>query len=137
MAAVKANGKEEAARAAENMGLKKDALLAIMYTAIIVTVNMADGVTMVEDFVAWVESEAKVAGQSVVDAIGEAPAPAPMEVEVPNRPVTDVMDERGGERGSGSRGEGGGEAGPANTNRYQQWWPNKIKYKAFVCSLPL
>ena len=51
MAAVKVNGKEEAARAAENMGLKKDALLAMMYTAIIVTVNMADGVTTVEDFV--------------------------------------------------------------------------------------
>ena len=43
----------------------------------------------------------------------------------------------GGESGSGSRGEGGGEAGPANTNGYQQWWPNKIKYKALVCSLPL
>ena len=32
-----------------------------------------------------------MAGQSAVDAIGEAPAP--MDVEVPNRAAADVMDE--------------------------------------------
>ena len=54
MANVKANGEDEAARAEANMGLKKDALITMLYAALVVPANAADGVTMVEDFVAWV-----------------------------------------------------------------------------------
>ena len=54
VANVKANGEDEAARAEANMGLKKDALITMLYAALVVPANAADGVTMVEDFVAWV-----------------------------------------------------------------------------------
>ena len=63
----------------------------MLYADHVVPVNAADGVTTVQEFLAWVESEAKVAGQSAVDDIGEAPVPAPMEAGVPNRPSTDAM----------------------------------------------
>ena len=72
-------------------GLEKDSLLAMLYADHVVPANTADGVTTVQEFLAWVESEAKVAGQSAVDDIEEAPVPAPMEVEVPNRPSAYAM----------------------------------------------
>ena len=102
VAAMQEKGTEEEAKEAK-MSVKNDALLAMLYAALDVPANAAEGVTTVEEFVAWVEKEANVAGQSAVDAIGEAPAP--MDVEVFNRPAADVMDEENVE--AEEEGEGG------------------------------
>ena len=54
MADVRANRDDEAARAEAKMGLNKDALITMLYAALVVPSNLADGVTIVEDFLAWV-----------------------------------------------------------------------------------
>ena len=69
VAAMQEKGTEEEAKEAK-MSVKNDALLAMLYAALDVPANAAEGVTTVEEFVAWVEKEANVAGQSAVDAIG-------------------------------------------------------------------
>ena len=95
MATIKEKPEDGEARAEAKMNVKNDALLAMVYAALGVPANAAGGVTTVEDFAAWAKKEAKVAGQSVIDVIGEAPAL--MEVEVPNRSAMVVMDEENAE----------------------------------------
>ena len=95
VAAVKANGKDEATKAAAKTSVRNDDLRRMLHVALGVPVGAAEGVTTVEEFLGWVEAQAAVAGEAAVRAIGEPPVP--MVVVEENRPAAEVMEEEDNE----------------------------------------